>query len=350
MFKNNDYSFLSKTIHHLALNNNFIQEMLHDIELSIYKKSIKLDNLKSHIFISGLPRSGTTALMNFLYKTEKFASLTYRDMPFIVSPNLWSKISKKIKAKPQKERMHSDNLSINIDSPEALDEIFWRIKLQKKYIFNDKLIPHEADEFTITEFRNFVSLILYKYNKEVYLSKNNNNILRLESLIKAYPNCLIIIPFRDPLQQAYSLLKQHEHFTKIQNEDKFTRKYMSYLVHYEFGTLHRPYYFEDNKNVPFKSGSLDYWLLQWVNTYTYLLKDKFSKSKNIMFINYESFCKNPKNFLQNIIKKTNLDDLIFKDNYNFKLSPKKVDIKKNEISTEAYKIFEKLLNICEVHD
>ena len=343
MFKNKDYSFLSKTIHHLALNNNFIQEMLHDIEVSLFKKSIKLDNLKSHIFISGLPRSGTTALMNFLYSTEKFASLTYRDMPFVILPNIWSKISKKIKPKAQKERMHSDNISINIDSPEALDEIFWRIKLQNIYIFNDKLITHEADEFTINEFRNFVSLILHKYNKEIYLSKNNNNILRIDSLIKAYPNCLIIIPFRDPLQQAYSLLKQHENFTKIQNKDKFTKKYMSYLVHYEFGMIHRPYDFGINNNYKFKIDSLDYWLSQWINAYTYLSQDKFLKIKNIMYVNHEFFCNNPKNILQYIIKKTNLNDLSFKDNYNFKLSPKKIDKNKTELSSEAYRIFEKLL-------
>ena len=38
MFKNKDYSFLSRILHHLALGNNFIPEMLLDIELAIYKK------------------------------------------------------------------------------------------------------------------------------------------------------------------------------------------------------------------------------------------------------------------------------------------------------------------------
>ena len=117
MFKDKDYSFLSKILHHLALGSNFIPEMLHDVEFAILKNKLKLDNLKPHIFICGLPRSGTTILMRSLYETKKFASLTYRDMPFVLLPNLWSKVSNKIKSGPEEERIHDDKISINIDSP-----------------------------------------------------------------------------------------------------------------------------------------------------------------------------------------------------------------------------------------
>ena len=346
MFKNEDYSFLSRIIHHLALNNNFIQEMLHDIELLIFKKKIILDNSKPHIFICGFPRSGSTILMRFLYSTEKFASLTYRDMPFVTLPNLWSKISKKIKSKSPQERMHRDHIKINIDSPESLEEIFWKIKLEKKYILNNSLITHTADEFTINEFRNFVSLILYKYKKKIYLSKNNNNILRLESLIKAYPNCLIIIPFRDPLQQANSLLNQHQNFTNIQNQNKFIKQYMTYLAHHEFGAVHRTYNFGANEKTTYNKNSLEYWLITWINTYNYLSSEKFSKNKNILYLNYESLCENPKLFLQTIVRRTNLNDLNVNVNYNFKLSPKKIDKKKDELYLESYRIFDKILKLC----
>ena len=76
---------------------------------------------------------------------------------------------------------------------------------------------------TINQYRNFVLLILNKYKKKFYISKNNNNILRLESIISAFPNCLIIIPFRDPIQQANSLLTQHKNFTEIQKNDRFVK-------------------------------------------------------------------------------------------------------------------------------
>jgi len=338
-----DYSFFSRILHYFLLGSNIISEMMLDIEMALFNKKIVRDNSKPHIFISGFPRSGTTILMRSLYKTGQFASLTYRDMPAVISPNLWSKIlSNKIKSKPPKQRAHGDEIKINIDSPEALEEVFWRIKLNKKYIYLDKLTIHEVDEETINEYRNFVSLILYKYNKKLYISKNNNNLLRLESIIKAFPNCLILIPFRDPLQQAYSLLLQHQNFTKIQNENKFVKKYMSYLVHHEFGAIHRPYEFTKNSKHEFDNNSLEYWLAQWINAYDYLSQEKFFEKKNIMYINYEYLCKNPQKVFKDIIKKTKLYSLPFENNCKFKLSFKKIDIQKSILQLKASKIFEKL--------
>ena len=114
---NKNYSFLSQMFHHLVLGSNIVQEMLFDLEKIFFKKKIKNDNLKQHIFISGLSRSGTTALMRYIYETNLFASLTYRDMPFVISPNLWDKISgRNIKPSPAKERLHGDNINVNIDS------------------------------------------------------------------------------------------------------------------------------------------------------------------------------------------------------------------------------------------
>ena len=66
MSLNKNYSFLSKALHHLVLGSNMIPEMLYDIEMSIFKKKLDKNNSKSHIFVCGLPRSGTTILMNTL--------------------------------------------------------------------------------------------------------------------------------------------------------------------------------------------------------------------------------------------------------------------------------------------
>jgi len=348
MLKNENYSLLSKLLHGLALGNNFIPEMLHDIEIALLKKKINSDNLTPHIFISGMARSGSTILMRFLYQTKFFASFTYRDMPFVMSPNLWSKISNKIKPKSHKERIHGDSISINIDSPEALEEVFWRVKLQKNYIYTNKLNAHEADDFTIDEFRNLISLILYRYKKKIYLSKNNNNILRLSSIIKAFPNSLILVPFRDPIQQAKSLLTQHENFSKIQKVDKFIKKYMSYLVHHEFGIIHKPFDFNQNHNISYNINSLEYWLFQWVNVYRYLSQEKFINKKNIIYINYEFLCDNPKKILSYISSKINTKDLLLSEDYNFEKSQKIINIKENDLLIEAQNIFNKLKSNMEI--
>ena len=47
MYLNKDYSFFSKTLHHLALGSNIIPEMLLDIEMAVFKKKLDKDNFKT---------------------------------------------------------------------------------------------------------------------------------------------------------------------------------------------------------------------------------------------------------------------------------------------------------------
>ncbi len=97
-----NYSFLQKKLHKIILGFNFIKNSLFEIEKSIFLSKKNIEN-NNHIFISGLPRSGTTSLLNFFYNTNEYASLTYKDMPFVLSPNIFSKLSSKKKYQKLKE-------------------------------------------------------------------------------------------------------------------------------------------------------------------------------------------------------------------------------------------------------
>ena len=92
----------------------------------------------------------------------------------------------------------------------------------------------------------FISLVLKKYGKQLYLSKNNNNYKRIELIHSILPNTKFIIPFRSPLQHANSLLSQHQHFCKLQKQNKFILQYMNYLGHFEFGNNHKCWYSSTN--------------------------------------------------------------------------------------------------------
>ena len=173
------------------------------------------------------------------------------------------------------------------------------------------------------------------------MSKNNNNLLRLDSIIRAFPNCIILIPFRDPFQQANSLLNQHNHFTKLQNGDSFVKKYMTYLVHHEFGLDHRPYTLNESINKNIDKKSINYWLEQWIHVYKYLSKEKFSKKNNILYIDYEYLCKNFQRVLKCIQSKANLKNTFF-ENGDLKFSSKELQITNGEFLSEAKMIFSKL--------
>ena len=176
----NNYSALQRFLHRTVLSSQLIREIMFDVEQSIFLK--KDDNFDdNHVFVAGLARSGTTILLNAIYQSNQFASLTYDDMPFILAPNLWGKINRKSTHGEAKERAHGDGVRVSTNSPEAFEEVFWKT-------FSDNSIIRE--EFFI----KFISLILKKNNKTRYLSKNNQNIRRLDLISEIFPRSIILIP------------------------------------------------------------------------------------------------------------------------------------------------------------
>jgi len=297
------YSFSSRLLHRIALQSKIIAEISFDIENMIFsKKDHKFT--QNPVFISGLARSGTTMLMRYLHETSEFRSLTYQDMPFVLMPNLWKKLSLRKEAGDLKERAHKDGILVSLESPEAFEEVFWRVFTGDQYIFKNRLKVLKTNTEVLNKFRDFVGNALLSSNKPSelrYLSKNNNNILRLTSLKKCFPEARIVIPFRDPLQHALSLLNQHIHFSGIQQEDKFSLDYMNWLGHFEFGLNQKP--FDLNNNEIFRAmentpkSELDFWLLSWKNYYGFALENTEDSS---LFFCYEEFCKAPSNVLQKL--------------------------------------------------
>ena len=64
----------------ICLSSQFMREVI-DFESTFLLIQM---TVKEHVFITGLARSGTTILLNALYKSNIFASLTYSDMPFVL--------------------------------------------------------------------------------------------------------------------------------------------------------------------------------------------------------------------------------------------------------------------------
>ena len=101
----NNYSWLQQKLHKFALSSQFMREATFDIESLLITPTQEIDD---HIFIIGLARSGTTILLNALYESDEFSSLLYKDMPFVLSPNLWSKLYTNNKHIDFIERAHGD--------------------------------------------------------------------------------------------------------------------------------------------------------------------------------------------------------------------------------------------------
>lgn len=303
---NNRYSFIERVLHYIAFNTYWFQISVSDLAGQFLVKEFKEIDAHHPVFITGLPRSGTTLLLECCAKLPDFAAHCYRDIPFVLMPFIWNKFSSSFqKTGELKERAHGDGMMINFDSPEAFEEViwktFWKKNYTKEYVLQWQL---EENELFLKFFQNHMHKIVslrsnLDLTKSRYVSKNNMNIARIEFLNKYFPESIIIIPFRDPLQHAMSSLKQHLNFLFIHQENPFAAKYMKAIGHFDFGIHLRPINFQNwYLKRRFKdSKTLGFWLEYWIASYDHLSGLNYS---NIHFINYDQFCKNPKEGLAHL--------------------------------------------------
>jgi hypothetical protein len=288
-----EYGFLDRLLHRLALGFPPVAEASFDMDQAMVRVDPAHVVAKRHVFVSGLARAGTSVLMRRFHATGRYRSLTYRDMPFVLAPNRWRRLSLMSRRDIAKsERAHGDDVLVDADSPESFDEVFWRIFSGDEYLGDDRLVAYRPDDEVVNKYVRYVNAILAASDTplERYLSKNNNNILRLGALHRAFPNALILIPFREPLQHAHSLLRQHKRFSKMQSEQKFVLRYMTWLGHHEFGLDHRPFQFDGSARPPHAPDTLNYWLTLWCDTYSWLER---SKPEAAQFVCYEDLCTRP---------------------------------------------------------
>lgn len=294
----NPYSSVEKSLHNLAFKTGSAQISLSDLESRLNKKKLAQIQIEKPVFITALPRAGTTLLLELCYQAEEFVSHTYRDMPFLMTPLFWNRFSKLFKKEDTaRERAHGDGMMIDADSPEAFEEIIWKAFWPSRYK-EDQILPwsearYQTFETFLKEHIQKIILLKKKTESARYISKNNLNIARIPYLKTIFPDAIIVVPFRDPLQHAQSLLRQHHNFLKMHADDAFSKKYMKDIGHFDFGQNLKPVNFNDwlTKEKIFEKTDLSFWLQYWFHAYTHLLE---TLPTDVRFFCYEDFCNNPK--------------------------------------------------------
>ncbi len=303
------YSQLDRTLHHVAFKTYTAQIAIADVEDTIFSQQLANYPIERPVFITALPRAGTTLLLECCATVPEFASHCYRDMPFVLIPCLWNRFSQSFQQQVEsQERAHGDGMQISPDSPEALEEIVWKTFWQRHYQ-SDRIIPwdiEEKEEFTDFFRSHMGKIILLRRQNSAdgfvrYISKNNANIARIQLLKRLFPQAITIVPFRHPLDHAHSLLQQHLNFLKIHQADPFASEYMRAIGHFDFGQNLRPIDFGSwfDKRTSLDTQSLSFWLEYWLVSYQYLLNENASL---VNFVNYEALCNHPQAGLECLAK------------------------------------------------
>jgi len=291
-----NYSALDRLLHRLAFAGSFVQLAAADMEQTMFGSTYQGVAGTRPIFVTSLPRAGTTLILEALHQFPSLASHVYRDMPFVLAPVFWSRLSGSFR-KPQelKERAHGDGMAVGYDSPEAFEEILWRAFWPEKYhsngidLWSARDGKQEARDFFAEHMKKIIALRRPERATDGrYISKNNANVARLDLIREMFPDASILVPIRRPIEHARSLLHQHRRFLEMHREVPFVRQYMADIGHYEFGSLHRPIRFPGLEAAT--SGrdplTIDYWLAYWVTAFDFVL----ARRKNLIVVSYEECC------------------------------------------------------------
>jgi hypothetical protein len=286
-------SALERGLHAVASASRDLQIDLAAVEDRVFAPALAGLGCERPIFVTSLPRAGTTLLLNILSACPGLASHTYRDMPFLLCPLFWNRVSRGFHREgTARERMHGDGMLVDVDSVEAFEDILWRQFWPDKYRA-EGITPWTNEDRDIafeTFFRNHMrKIILLRHGSGGrYLSKCNGNVLRLPLLRRIFPDSLLIVPFRNPGDHAASLLRQHRNFLDIHARDAFTRRYMKSIGHLEFGANFSPMLFP---HVPAPApDTLSYWVSLWSAAFSHLLSQE---DTDIQFFDYDRFCREP---------------------------------------------------------
>jgi hypothetical protein len=265
--RSSTYNRLERWLHWLALEPQPVRELAFDLERRYAKPTGVPARRGGAVYVCGLARSGTTVLLRALARCEQFRSLTYRDMPFVLAPNLWRLVAGRTNRSPEPaERAHGDGIVVDFDSPEAFEEVFWRT-FCPQLAASGCYAPEPPTREAMSAFAEYRAVVA---GEKRYLSKNNNNLVRLDALA-SHGDGAIVVVYRDPVEAARSLHRQHLRFGESQRSSPFVRSYMSWLGHHEFGLDHKPFCFAK----PAMTRGLspeepDYWLDYWTAVHDHI--------------------------------------------------------------------------------
>ena len=276
-----------------------VQVDLADLEDRIFRKQLADVAVRRPVFITALPRAGTTLLLQLTSGLDEFASHCYRDMPFVLLPLLWDSLSRGFRqqAAPS-ERAHGDGMLVDLDSAEAFEEMLWKAKWPGHYR-SDRIVPWGAcDDADAASFfsRHMKKIVTLRQRRQGtlprYISKNNCNIARIACIRDCWSDADIVVPFREPLQHATSLLRQHRRFLQIHANDSFAQEYMKGIGHFDFGANLRPIDFGGwmSKTRHSDPETIGFWLEYWLAAYNCLLAER---ADEVHLLPYDFFCANP---------------------------------------------------------
>lgn len=301
-----NYGTADRLLHRLAFRATALQRIAAELEESMFAKQLAAQPVEPPVFITALPRAGTTLMLELLTGSGQFCSYTYADMPFVLCPLLWDLLTRGRRGQANlQERAHGDGVLISHEATEAFEEVVWRAQwpqpARRKYLPLWATDGDAREVRTVLE-RNLRKVLLLRRRSSPaasrYVSKNNANLARLGVLRRAFPEARLVIPFRRPEDHVASLLNQHRLFRELHGQDAFAAEYMRYLGHDEFGELLTPLDFTDWSATDRALDPLgaEFWFRYWCAATRHVLRH----AGDVCLLDYDVLCQDPARTLERL--------------------------------------------------
>lgn len=302
------YGPVDRVLHRLAFHGIGSQLSIADLEDRLFARRLAAVEVGAPVFVTSLPRCGTTLLLEVLAAVGEFAAHRYSDMPFVLCPLIWSTAASRLRRQSAlRERAHGDGVWIDVGSPESFEEVVWKAFWPEAYrgktvsLWDPRQECADFAKWFASHMTKIVSLRKVSAGDvHRYLSKNNANVARVPLIERLFPDAHFVVPFRGAAAHVRSLMVQHQTLGELQRRDSFARQYMEYLGHYEFGDLLKPVEFP-RRGVPDAGasglGSSAFWFDYWYRAFSYLIELPRAR---IHFVDYDELCQRPRTSLRKL--------------------------------------------------
>lgn len=273
------------------------------------------------VYVTGLPRAGSTILLEMLARHPDTATHRYRDFPAIHVPVWWNWFVDRA-ATPgaqARERTHLDGILVDRDSPEAFEEMLWMVFFPDQHDPNESAVlgPETRNPAFERFYIDHIHKLLRLRRAGRYLAKANYNVTRLQYLLRLFPDARFVVPFRDPVWHVASLMKQHRLFSAAAATRPRVTRHLGRSGHFEFGPGRRPINFGNGDatrlvELLWNNGfEVEGWAEYWAQTYGHLARLLVADAalrNATMLVRYESLCAAPGGVMRAILDHCDLTD------------------------------------------
>lgn len=306
------------------------------LETGAVRELIDPLQIRQPVYVSSLPRSGTTIVMEMLEQHPDLTSHRYSDFPGVWTPywrNYLLQRTRRERPAPT-ERAHGDRIQVSNDSPEAVEEVLWshffpgQHDPRSSQVLDGRRRNAGFDSF----YRDHIRKLLAVRGAPRYLAKGNYNLARLRYILSLFPDARFLVPVRDPVPHVASLAKQHDLFVRSSAEDPRIPLQLALSGHHEFGPGRRVVNYGNDDAVEAITAAwaagheAEGWSLYWAETYRHVLgqlEQDPNLARTVLLFRYEDLCARSPEAIDRILAHCGLDPAPFaaiRARYSEKLS------------------------------